>query len=141
MTKLLMEKDDKDLELNFGPDFELEVDGFDEESEDQDWYYENLLDYVREETDDNEGINELLDQDILYLYELWDEYVQDIDGDEEEVQIDVDDLYQFVQKTAEEDEQDLSISQDNMVLLYQLQQEFDESLDDEDEDEEEDEED
>lgn len=107
-----------------------------QEVDNLDWYDEELLDYVREETTDNEEITSLLDQDILYLYELWDEYVETLEGEEEEVEIDSNDLYSFVEKQAQEDEEDIDISLDNLVLLIQLQQEFDESLgEDDDEDE------
>lgn len=94
-------------------DSEKDLDLEDYEDDDElDWYDEELLDYVREETKDMERINDLLDQDLLYLFELWDEYTEDIEGDEDEVEIDIDDLYQFVQKTAAEDEQDIDISQE-----------------------------
>ena len=101
-------------------DSEKDLDLEDYEDDDElDWYDEELLDYVREETKDMERINDLLDQDLLYLFELWDEYTAGIEGEEEEVEIDIDDLYQFVLKTAAEDEQDIDISQEDLVcLLY-----------------------
>ncbi len=107
-----------------------------EEQELLDAYNSELLDYVREETSDNDQINNLLDQDILYLYELWDEYLDEVLAEDENVEIDIEDLYKFVCETAEEDEEYIEITKDDLVLLCQLQQEFEESLYDEDEDEE-----
>lgn len=102
------------------------------EDDSLDWYEEELIDFVREETEDSETITSLLDQDILYLYELWDDYTQQIEGDEEVVEVDPQEFYEYALETASEDGQDIAIPIDDMILLIQLQQEFDESLGDED---------
>lgn len=117
-----MNRDDREFypEMEDGDDLEM------------DWYYEELLDYVRDATEDQESINDLLDQDILYLYELWDEFVTQIEDEADVVEIDGEDFYQFVVRQSAEDEQDLNISMEDMLLLVQLQQDFDDDLDDED---------
>lgn len=108
---------------------------FDLEDESLDWYEEELLEFVREETADQESITALLDQDILYLFELWDEYTQQFDSEDEVVQVNPEDFHEYVMSAAEEDEEDIAISIDDLVLLIELQQEFDESLgEDEDDD-------
>ncbi|MBR8703491.1 hypothetical protein [Porphyromonas levii] len=105
---------------------------FNLEEEDLDWYDEELLEFVREETAEIESITELLDQDILYLYELWEEYTEQLDGEEEVVEVEPEDFHEYALKSAAEDEQDISISVEDMVLLIQLQQEFDVSLEEDD---------
>lgn len=75
-----------------------------------------------------------MDQDILYLFELWEEYVQQLDSEEEVVEVEPEDFHNYAMTTASEDGQDISISIDDLVLLIQLQQEFDESLGEEDDD-------
>ncbi|MDD7437993.1 MAG: hypothetical protein PUK66_04035 [Bacteroidales bacterium] len=105
---------------------------FDLEDESLDWYNEELLEFVREETAEMESITTLMDQDILYLFELWEDYVQQLDSEEEVVEVEPEDFHSFALTTATEDGQDISISVDDLVLLIQLQQEFDESLGEED---------
>lgn len=68
----------------------------------------------------------------MYLYELWEEYTEQLDGEEEVVEVEPEDFHEYALKSAAEDEQDISISVEDMVLLIQLQQEFDVSLEEDD---------
>lgn len=114
---------------------------------DLDKYDEMLLDFIRQETEGMESIMRLEDDDILYLLELWYEYIEDIDEEDEEIEIDSEELYEYVIEVMEEDEIDFELSVEDLVLLIRTEQEFtesltddfDEELEDEDEDEEDDE--
>lgn len=95
---------------------------------DLDMYDEMLVKYIRQETEGVEAIERLDDEDILYLLELWYEYIEDIDEDEEEIEIDAEELYEYVMEGAEEDEVEIELSIEELVLLISTEQEFAESL-------------
>lgn len=100
-------------------------------------YEEELLEYIRETSDKNEEITSLSDADISYLLTLWDEYLEtmDLDEDDEDFEVDSDDLYEYVQGALEEDGVTINCSQDTLIELIELEEEFVDSLFDEEDDE------
>lgn len=101
-------------------------------------YEEELLEYIREASEGNEGIASLSDADISYLLTLWDEYLEtmDLDEDDEDFEVDSDDLYDYVQEALEEDGVNIEFSQDTLIELIEMEEDFVDSLFDEDEEDE-----
>lgn len=104
---------------------------------------EELMAQVREHTADNANISALADDDLWAIFDIWDEYITNItdlgedDSDSDEIEIDSDDFYDYLEAEIEDNEDlDFELSKDDAIELINIWLMVT-TIDDEEEDEEE----
>lgn len=100
-----------------------------------------VIDYIREVTAENEAVNALTDDDLDLLLQLWYDYLLEVDeeGDDEDdsdVEVDIDDLCEYIFDALKEEEVDFSLSTDALLEILEAEQDYVESIIEDGEDEE-----
>ncbi|MDO5036436.1 MAG: hypothetical protein Q4D93_05700 [Porphyromonas sp.] len=87
---------------------------------------QELLDHIREATSDIDAINDLTDDDLQLLLDLWYDYLVELDdeSDDEDVEVDTDDLYEYIQEALDEEDVDFDISLDHLLTILDAEQDF-----------------
>lgn len=88
---------------------------------------EELMMQVREHIAGNKTLNALSDDDLWTIFDIWDEYIMNIteleedDTDTEEVEIDSDDFYDYLDAELEENEDlNFKLPKDDAIELINI---------------------
>ena len=98
---------------------------------------EECLAYIRQYNPSSSTLKALSDDDLTYIVDLIYEYMErnglipedeDEGNDDEEFEIDLDDVFQFVTKNIKRDKMEITLSAEDFTCIYDAETEYSESL-------------
>lgn len=97
--------------------------------EDYDFDDQALLDFIREETAGNDAIQDLTDDEVSYIIDLWYEFLEQFEENQDEIiEIDSDELYAYITHTLKKEETGIEISFENLIALLDAEQRYIETI-------------
>ncbi|MDO4770589.1 hypothetical protein [Porphyromonas sp.] len=88
--------------------------------------------FIREQTAGSKAIKALSDDDIMYIIDLVYDFMESRglmdEDDEEDFEVDLEELYQYVTKNIKRDEFDFSLTEDDFILIYDAEAEYTDTL-------------
>lgn len=88
--------------------------------------------FIRKETADSVAINALSEDDILYVIDLIYDYMESrgfLTGEEDdEFEVDLEELYQYVTKNIKRDEMEVTLSEEDFIRIFDAEATYTESL-------------
>lgn len=90
------------------------------------------LAYIRQQTADSPSIAALSDDDLMYIIDLVYDFMESRglmdEDDEEDFEVDLEELYQYVTKNIKRDEFDFTLSEADFILIYDAEAEYTDTL-------------